>query len=121
MKTHKTNSIISNLLNNISEQEQKKTDAKMIIAAKIDDAIRKKGWKKKDLLQAMGKKNPSLVTKWLSGTHNFTMDTLVELEDVLDIELLNIRLEPAITFSASFSAESQTILVSSFMTQSFHA
>jgi len=52
----------------------------MLIAAKIDDAIKAKNWKKKDLLEAMGRKNPSLVTKWLSGTHNFTVDTLVELK-----------------------------------------
>lgn len=92
MKTPKPNSIIAEFLGTISDLDQKKTDTRMLIAAQIDDAIKAKGWKKKDLLTAMGKQNPSLVTKWLSGTHNFTMDTLVELGAALDIQLLNLYL-----------------------------
>ena len=38
----------------------------------------------------MGKHSPSLVTKWLSGTHNFTVDTLIELEHVLEIDLFHL-------------------------------
>lgn len=86
-------SALSKLLNEITPLEQAKTDAKMIIAAKISDALKAKGWKHADLLNALGKKNPSEVSKWLSGTHNFTIDTLVELENVLDISLLNIEME----------------------------
>ena len=75
----------------ISPLEQTKTDTKMIIAAKIDEAMKAKGWKNKDLLEAVGKENPSIVTKWLSGTHNFTVDTLVEIENALGIQLLNVK------------------------------
>jgi ribosome-binding protein aMBF1 (putative translation factor) len=35
----------------------------------------------------MGKK-PSDITRWLSGTHNFTTETLWEIERVLQIQLL---------------------------------
>ena len=35
----------------------------------------------------MGKK-PSEITRWLSGTHNFTTETLWEIERVLNIQLL---------------------------------
>ena len=35
----------------------------------------------------MGKK-PSEVTRWLSGTHNFTTETLWQMERVLRIQLL---------------------------------
>ncbi len=90
MKTQNTN-LIDDLLKEISPLEQSKTDAKMIIAAKIDEAMKAKGWKKKDLLEAVGKGNPSIVTKWLSGTHNFTVDTLVEIENALGIQLLNVK------------------------------
>ncbi len=62
----------------------------MLIAAKIEDAIKAKCWKNKDLLDVLGKKNASIVTKWLSGTHNFTIDTLVQLEEALEIELINV-------------------------------
>ncbi len=42
-------------------------------------------------MKAIGKDNPSIVTKWLSGTHNFTIDTLIEIEHALDICLLDIE------------------------------
>ena len=90
MKTQNTN-LIDDLLKEISPLEQAKTDAKMILAAKIDEAMKAKGWKSKDLLKAVEKENPSLVTKWLSGTNNFTVDTLVEIGNALDIQLLNIK------------------------------
>ena len=45
--------------------------------------------KKKDLLEAIGKDNPSIITKWLSGTHNFTVETLIDLEKALDIRLID--------------------------------
>jgi transcriptional regulator with XRE-family HTH domain len=80
--------LLSSLLNEIDPLDQAKTDAKMEIAAKIAHAMKFKNWKKKDLLKAVGKDNPSIITKWLSGTHNFTTDTLVELEHALDIELI---------------------------------
>lgn len=81
--------ILSSLLDEIDPLDQAKTDAKMEIAAKIADAMKAKKWKKKDLLDAVGKSNPSIITKWLSGTHNFTTETLVELEHALNIKLLN--------------------------------
>jgi len=94
MKTHKypkRGSIIGELLNRISSLEREQTKAKMLIAVKISEAMQKKGWKHNDLLAAMDKSNPSLVTKWLSGTHNFTLDTLIELELALGIRLLNVE------------------------------
>lgn len=41
----------------------------MLIASKISKALKEKGWKKKDLMNAMGKKNPSEITRWLSGNY----------------------------------------------------
>ncbi|MCD4772496.1 MAG: hypothetical protein K8R41_03820 [Bacteroidales bacterium] len=91
-KPEKYNSkIIDDLLSSISPEVSRKIERKMLIAAKIDDALKVKGWKKKDLLKALDKKNPSIITKWLSGTHNFTLDTLIDLESVLDINLLDLE------------------------------
>lgn len=90
MKT-KPKSRLDELLAEISPLEQAQTNARMQIAARIADAMRAKNWKNKDLLEKVGKKHPSVISKWLSGTHNFTIDTLVELEQVLEIELLNIE------------------------------
>ena len=87
METY-TSKLIDDLLDSINPIDQEKVDAKMLLAAKIADAMKAKKWKNKDLLKAVGKDNPSIITKWLSGTHNFTMDTLIELEHALEIKLL---------------------------------
>jgi transcriptional regulator with XRE-family HTH domain len=82
-------SALDSLLDEITPIEQAKTDAKMKIALLIEEAMQAKNLKNKDLLAAIGKENPSVISKWLSGTHNFTIDTLVELECALDISLIN--------------------------------
>lgn len=95
MKTNKietyTSDTIDNLLDAVTSLEQFKIDNKMLIAAKIADAMKAKGWNNSQLLTAVKKANPSVITKWLSGTHNFTVDTLVELEHALGIKLLDLE------------------------------
>ena len=71
-------------------EETAKVRNRMILAAKIADGIKAKGWNKVGFAKEMGKE-PSVITKWLSGTHNFTADTLTEIGRKLNIELLNIR------------------------------
>jgi len=90
METY-TSKLIDDLLDSIDPIDQEKVDAKMLLAAKIADAMKAKKWKNKDLLKAVGKDNPSIITKWLSGTHNFTMDTLIELQHALNIKLLALE------------------------------
>lgn len=89
----KMRSPLDELLDEISPIEQKKTDTRMLLAARIYDAMLAKGWNNNDLMKALGRNTPSIITKWLSGTHNFTTDTLVELESALGISLLNLRPE----------------------------
>ncbi|MCU0338637.1 MAG: helix-turn-helix domain-containing protein [Spirosomaceae bacterium] len=60
---------------------------RMDLAVRIDKAIKLKGWTQKQFAEAMGKK-PSEVSRWLSGTHNFTTDTLWQIEQRLGIQLL---------------------------------
>ena len=81
---------LNSLLSKITPEEQAKTDAKMLIAVKIADAMQAKGWNKTRLMKEIGKSNPSEITRWLSGTQNFTVDTLVDLERVLEIKLLQL-------------------------------
>jgi len=89
MKTSPTPNL-NELLGEITLLDQIKTNTRMQIASRIADAMQAKGWRNKDLLRNVGKIYPSVISKWLSGTHNFTLDTLVELELALDISLLNI-------------------------------
>jgi len=118
MKTY-SSKLIDDILDSIDPVEQKKVDAKMLIAAKIADAMKEKGWRKTDLLKAVNKENPSIITKWLSGTHNFTVDTLVELGHALDIDLLNLSEpeEQVVIYFTSVSQKASTTCYDDFLTK----
>ena len=88
-----TSPLIEELLMEISPEEQERTEKRMLLAARIDDAIKAKGWKRKDLAKALGKTD-SEISKWLSGTHNFTSDKLFDLERVLNVKLITLDNRP---------------------------
>jgi transcriptional regulator with XRE-family HTH domain len=90
MKTY-NDEALNRLFSEITAEEQAKTDAKMLLAVKIADAMKTKNWNNKRLMKEMGKTNQSEITRWLSGTQNFTVETLVDLERVLDIKLLQLQ------------------------------
>lgn len=79
--------MINEFLAEITPEQQARTDRKMRIAALIGDALKDKRMAKKEFAQKVGRK-PSEVSKWLSGTHNFTIDTLTDIEQVLNIKLI---------------------------------
>ena len=64
------------------------TDA---IAARIESVMKAKGINKKQLAQ-LTHKNPSEVTKWLGGGHNFTCKTLVLISNALGEKIIEVVL-----------------------------
>lgn len=66
----------------------------MALAVRIDEAVKAKGWSKKEFANQMGKKPPE-ISRWLSGCHNFTTDTLWRIEEVLNIQLIMVQLQEA--------------------------
>jgi hypothetical protein len=104
-------SIIGEILESISPAEARRIETRMLLAAKIDDAMKANGWKKKDLMLAMGKTNQSEITRWLSGTHNFTSDLLSDLGRVLNTNFLN--LDPTLPQSVVFQVVTVSTPVSS--------
>lgn len=99
---------ISELLAETSTDEIKLTEKKMLLAVRIADAVKKKFHHRNDFAVAIGKK-PSEITKWLSGTHNFTTETLFEIERVLDIELITLETRPVsyVSYYISIKAPSE--------------
>lgn len=95
--------LIDNLVDAISPEEQEKVDYKMKLSAKIYAGLKNKGWKNLDLANALNLKSPSLVSKWLSGTHNFTADTLIDIQRVLDIKLLDVESYQESTLKMNFT------------------
>jgi transcriptional regulator with XRE-family HTH domain len=78
------------LFSDFDPAEAARVENRMLLAAKIDDAIKAKGWSKKEFAGKMGK-SPSEISKWLSGTHNFTSDTLVDIAKILGTSLIDLE------------------------------
>lgn len=79
-------------MSQIDEREYEKVKNRMKLAAKISDTLKEENLSQKEFAKMLGKK-PSEVSKWLSGTHNFTHDTLIDIQSVLNIELINNHIE----------------------------
>jgi transcriptional regulator with XRE-family HTH domain len=85
-----TSPIIEEILNSIPPIEKEKTKNRMIIAARIDDYMMLAGLSKMELSRRLNKR-PSEVTRWLSGTHNFTTDTLTEIACELKVTIADLH------------------------------
>jgi len=81
--------VIKALLCNILPVVKKQNHTRMTIAARLDDLIKARGWSKSVFAEKVNK-NPSEVSKWLSGTQNFTIDTLAEIAFALNIPIAEL-------------------------------
>ena len=87
-----TSDILTQLAQSTPVAMVAKINRQMALAVRIADAIKDKGWSQKDFSDKMGKK-PSEISRWLSGCHNFTTDTIWKIEDVLNIHLLLVEVQ----------------------------
>ena len=94
MRKIKKGTFLDLILSDISEDEVRRTASKMAIAAKLAKTLEKRNMSQKEFSRILGKR-PSEISKWLSGKHNFTTDTLSDIEHALDIHLLDNREEVA--------------------------
>jgi len=91
----------TNLLDELFEEIQdskalKRTENRMLLAQKIDMGMKAKGWNKTKFAKEIGQKN-SVITRWLSGTHNFTSDTLTDISELLNINLIDSKIDNSIS------------------------
>ena len=82
--------LFDELYSKIPEDSKRMTAHSFAIASRISDILQRKHWSKTDLANAMGKKN-SEISKWMSGQHNFTIETLSKIETVLGEEIISVK------------------------------
>jgi transcriptional regulator with XRE-family HTH domain len=82
-------SVINQLLQEVSPVDKAQIENKMLFAARLEELMKQNGWSKGEFAEKLGK-NASEITKWLSGTHNFTMDTLSEIAFFLKLPLAEL-------------------------------
>jgi antitoxin component HigA of HigAB toxin-antitoxin module len=77
---------MSDLLNKIEQQTPPESirfiEQSLAMANYIECLLSDKGLKQKDLADKMGKSEAE-ISKWLSGTHNFTLRSIAKIEAVL--------------------------------------
>ena len=88
IKVKKSSGVLSRLLDKMDKIELEKAGNRMMIAAKIGNALTTKGLLQKDFAAKMGR-TESEISEWLSGDINFTIDTLTEISLALNISLLD--------------------------------
>lgn len=64
-------------------------DLSFAIADKIDAIIKEKGMTQKEFAKKMNKTEAE-VSRWLSGTHNFTLKTIAKITNVLGESIIFI-------------------------------
>ncbi|WP_294591471.1 helix-turn-helix transcriptional regulator [uncultured Rikenella sp.] len=121
MKTkNKAEEVSIPLLDSLIDENSKyyrMVECRMRLAGFIADLIKQKGWTNGEFARKMGKQ-PSVISKWLSGTHNFTTETLWEIEEVIGekiipMELPKSRQEHSVRYIRSLP-ESKIPLTNSF-------
>lgn len=90
-KTMSKKNIIADALSRYGEANRRKVRNKLIIATKINRRLRELGMTQKEFAERIGKSAPE-VSDILSGDRNLTIDTMSDIERVLDMRLLDTTL-----------------------------
>lgn len=89
MNAMKRSSIIEARRQRVSSEIRKRVDLSFMIVDRIHAILEEKGLKQKDLAVLLGKKE-SEISKWMRGTHNFTIDTVSAIESALGAPILQV-------------------------------
>ena len=73
----------------VNPEIRESVDLSFQIVDRIHEILVEKGLKQKDLALLLGKKEAE-ISKWMRGTHNFTIDTLVTIERALQAHILHV-------------------------------
>ena len=73
----------------IPAEVKKQVDMSWAIADKIDSLLKARGLSQKEFAHLMGKTEPE-VSRWVGGTHNFTLRTLAKISTVLGEDVIKV-------------------------------
>lgn len=84
-----TKNLFLECLGNVSKDISIEIDLSFDIANRIDNLLTERGISQKEFAELMGKRE-SEISKWLKGTHNFTLRTLAKISAVLDSPIIQV-------------------------------
>lgn len=86
----KKNSLIEARRQKVNPEIRHTVDLSFQIVDRIDEILKAKGLKQKDLALRLGKKE-SEISRWMRGTHNFTINKLIAIENALGEPIITVR------------------------------
>lgn len=81
--------ILENRRKNISEETRHQLEMSFKIVDRIYEILQQRGLRQKDLAALMNKSEAE-ISKWMRGTHNFTIDTLCSIESALNAPIIQV-------------------------------
>ena len=85
----KRSRILEERCKHVNPEIRKSVDLSFQIVDRIHQILEEKGLRQKDLAELLGKSEAE-ISKWMRGTHNFTIDTLVSIEIALNAPILQV-------------------------------
>jgi len=85
----KRNAIMEESRKLITPEIKQSVDFSIDIANRIFDILEMKKLKQKDLANLMGKSEAE-ISKWLKGTHNFNVDTILKIQTILGEDIIQV-------------------------------
>lgn len=85
----KKNELLQKLRSQVSQEVKDEIDFSFSVVDRIEYLLNKKGFSRKDLAKALNK-SESEISKWMTGTHNFTFKTIKKIERALGAEIINV-------------------------------
>ena len=85
----KRSNIIEARRRSVAAETKRRVDLSFLIVDRIHEVLVERGLRQKDLAAMLGK-NESEVSKWMRGTHNFTIETISQIEKALGEPVLQV-------------------------------
>lgn len=85
----KTSVLFQKALAEVPDDLKIQVDLSFAIADKIAEILEERGMSQKDFARMVGKTETE-VSRWLGGTHNFTLKTIAKISSVLECNLIHV-------------------------------
>lgn len=85
----KTSTLFRQALSEVPKDLKIQIDLSFAIADKLDAILNEKGLSQKEFAKMIGKTEAE-VSRWLGGTHNFTLKTIAKISSVLNVDLISV-------------------------------
>jgi len=98
MELNNRSAVLQRIRERVKPENQVFIDKNFQISKQVVALLEKKGWTQKDFARQMGKQE-SEISKWMSGLHNLTLQSLAKMEATLGEEIIITPLEACRKYS----------------------